>query len=231
MNTPYFKSPALFAGPILPQPVGLFGGGRHSSRECGCDEGPHYHEFCPSCCQPAHACCCGSRRCRKEAKELLVEGTAVGRDQTGKLTGADLAIATHVISTVRLMNGAALAGDQGTSQYTEAKAAGTANPEAAVITAAAINTAGVQGAFIGGGCCVHLSIEYMPDNTLAPAAGAVAVIVADSDKTVMMWAKLVAATDGYQIHEDIITTHPGAKLTVVVVNVTARVRWCETFSC
>jgi hypothetical protein len=71
----------------------------------------------------------------------------------------------------------------------------------------------------------------MPDNTLAPAAGIVAVLVADSDKTVMMWAKLVDGTDGYQIQEDIITTHPGAKLTVLVVNVTARVRWCECFSC
>ena len=231
MNMPYFKSPALFGGSIFPQPAGFFPGGHHSSHECGCEERPHYHEFCPSCCQPAHACCCSSRRCRKEAKELLVEGTAVGRGQPGKLTGADLAIATHVIGTVRLMNGAALAGDQGTSQYTEAKATGTSKLDSATLTTAAAATAGVQGAFIGGGCCVHLSIEYMPDNTLAPAAGAVAVIVADSDKTVMMWAKLVDATDGYQIHEDIITTHPGAKLTAVVVNVTARVRWCETFSC
>ena len=206
MNAPYFNSPALFAGPILPQPAGFFRGGPHPSRECGCDDRPHYHEVCPSCCQPAHACRCGPRRCRKEAKELLVEGTALGRDKTGGLTGADLATAQHVLGTVLLM-------------------------QSATQDAPAADTAGVQGAFIGGGCCVHLSIEYMPDNTLAPAAGAVAVIVADSDKTVMMWAKLVAATDGYQIHEDIITTHPGAKLTAVVLNVTARVRWCETFSC
>ena len=209
MNMPYFKSPALFGGSIFPQPGGFFPGGPHPSRARGCEERPHYHEFCPSSCRPAHACCCSPRRCRKESKELLVEGTAVAQNQPGKLTEADLAIAQHVIGTARLMQGASLADERGND----------------------VSTAGVQGDFIGGGCCVHLSVEYMPDNTLAPAAGAVGVIVADSDKTVMMWAKLVDATDGYQIHEDIITTHPGAKLTVVVVNVTARVRWCETFSC
>jgi len=228
---PYFQAPGLFAGPIVPQPAGCFPGGHHPPHECGCEERPHYHEFCPSCCQPAHACCCSPRRCRKEAKELLVEGKAVAGDQAGKLAVADLAVAQHVLGTVRLMNGAALAGDQGTAANTNARVTGAAKLESASLTAATINTAGVQGAFIGGGCCVHLSIEYMPDNPMAPAVGAVAVMVADSDKTVMMWAKVVDATDGYQIQEDIITTHPGAKLTAVVVNVTARVRWCETFSC
>ena len=178
------------------------------SQDCGCEENPRYHEFCNSCCRPAHACCCGSRRCRKESKDLLLEGTAVsGREGLSKaLPGTDATKAQQLLDTVRLTN-------------------------AATPAANAITTVGLQTAFIGGGDCVHLSIEYMPANSLAPATGAVIVLVADSDKTAMMWAKIVDANAGYQIQEDIITTHPGATLTVAVINVIARVRWCEVFSC
>src|ERR1035438_4862020 len=102
MNMPYFKSPALFGGSIFPQPGGFLPGGQHASHGC-CEDRPHYHEFCPSCCQPAHACCCSPRRCRKQSKELLVEGTAVAQKQTGKLTEADLRSAQHVLGTVLLM--------------------------------------------------------------------------------------------------------------------------------
>ena len=91
-------------------------------------------------------------------------------------------------------------------------------------------------AVIGGGCCVHLSIEYMPIPELMrkdlAAAGDVATVsvdVIDSESTVLGWEKLVQP--GYHIKEGIITTHPGALLSLKVINAIARVRWCEVFSC
>lgn len=88
---------------------------------------------------------------------------------------------------------------------------------------------GVGSAFIGGSCCVHLSIEYVP--SIPTVTSIVAVIVDDSEGTVMAWGKQEKAGAGYQIKEGIITTKPGAELNVLVVNMTARVRWCEIFSC
>jgi len=93
------------------------------------------------------------------------------------------------------------------------------------------NAIGLKHAFIGGGCCVHLSVEYMPEQ-IKNAPCAVIVIVEDSENTLLAWSKKFdAAQSGYKIQEDIITTNPGAKLMVYVVNAVARVRWCEVFSC
>jgi hypothetical protein len=89
-------------------------------------------------------------------------------------------------------------------------------------------------AVIGGGCCVHLSIEYMPAQSTqslskggVPALVAVAVI--DSQGTILLWGKM--GVEGYTVKEDIVTTNPGARLTIVTLNAVARVRWCEVFSC
>ena len=90
-------------------------------------------------------------------------------------------------------------------------------------------TFGLGSAFIGGSCCVHLSIEYVPSTPTVTSL--VAVIVDDSEGTIMAWGKQEKAGAGYQIKEGIITTKPGAELGVLVVNMTARVRWCEIFSC
>ena len=87
---------------------------------------------------------------------------------------------------------------------------------------------GSASAFIGGGCCVHLSIEYAPAGA---ADGLVGVLVQDSHDTQLTWVKRVAAGLGYQIKECIVTTKPGAHLTALAVGATARVRWCEVFSC
>ncbi len=84
-------------------------------------------------------------------------------------------------------------------------------------------------AIIGGGCCVHLSVEYMHSQETATAT-AVAVKVNDSEGTTLAWAKKGFAP-GYYIKEGIITTNPGATLIVTVSNAIARVRWCEVFSC
>jgi hypothetical protein len=84
-------------------------------------------------------------------------------------------------------------------------------------------------AFIGGGCCVSLSVEYAPQT---PTAGfGVEIGVVDSDGTTMVWIRTEQAGAGYKIKEGIITTKPGAQLYVVAGNCTARVRWCEVFSC
>jgi hypothetical protein len=94
--------------------------------------------------------------------------------------------------------------------------------------------AGTGKAIIGGGCCVQLSVEYMPvepvlavDSTSDPCR--VTVEVLDSEGCMLVWRKVFM--EGYHVKESIITTYPGARLTVNVNNAIARVRWCEIFSC
>ena len=64
--------------------------------------------------------------------------------------------------------------------------------------------------FIGGSCCVSLSVEYAPQTPTA--AFAVEVGVEDSEGTTMAWRHNDAAGTGYRVKEGIITTKPGAKL-------------------
>jgi hypothetical protein len=90
---------------------------------------------------------------------------------------------------------------------------------------------GTDSAFIGGGCCVHLSVEYMPSNASLAPNSIVVVMVADSEKTLMGWAQATGSGSVYQVRENVITTKPGAHLVVAVANMVARVRWCEVFSC
>jgi hypothetical protein len=104
----------------------------------------------------------------------------------------------------------------------------------------AVNVAGDQAilsggtsarAVIGGGCCVSLSVEYMPSNPslTTTAVAAVDVVVRDSAGAVLAWGR--EFKEGYHVQECIITTKPGAILNVRVSNAIARVRWCEIFSC
>jgi hypothetical protein len=89
---------------------------------------------------------------------------------------------------------------------------------------------GTGQAIIGGGCCVQLSVEYMPATlSLKDQDCNVVVEVQDSEGTMMAWSKQFK--EGYHVKECIITTYPGAKLVVIVKNAIARVRWCEIFSC
>ncbi len=78
---------------------------------------------------------------------------------------------------------------------------------------------------------MHLSIEYMPANAALTPNSLVVVLVVDSEKTIMGWAQAAGSGSVYQVRESIITTKPGAHLAVAVWNMTARVRWCEVFSC
>lgn len=88
---------------------------------------------------------------------------------------------------------------------------------------------GTGTAFIGGGCCVTLAVEYAA--SVATAACVVLVAVKDSEGTALIWARSEPAGTGYRAHECIITTKPGATLAVDALNCTVRVRWCEVFSC
>lgn len=93
-------------------------------------------------------------------------------------------------------------------------------------------------AVIGGGCCVHLSVEYFYSAHPSPRdsklkiepVAAVLVPVMDSETTFLSWCKTVSP-NGYHIKEGIITTKPGAQLYLYGINAVARVRWCEIFSC
>lgn len=89
--------------------------------------------------------------------------------------------------------------------------------------------AGFDIAFVGGGCCVHISVEFAP---LTPTSGSSVLIgVTDADGTVLAWQKTLQPGAGYTVKESVITTNPGAIVLVVVNNMIARVRWCEVFSC
>jgi hypothetical protein len=92
-------------------------------------------------------------------------------------------------------------------------------------------TVGESGtAIIGGGCCVELSVEYMPaDPTVSTQDLKVTVEVVDSEGCTLSWRKTFR--EGYHVKQAIITTYPGAQLVVLVSGAIARVRWCEVFSC
>lgn len=177
---------------------------------------PHYHGFCRSCCHPMHKCCCGLPQCRKVPKELLAQPSAVAAPATPVAPNATAAWGYAWMLSV---NGIAL----------------DATDLQALMQPYTVDR---KDAVIGGGCCVHLSVEYFysaqpppPDSKLKiePVA-AVLVLVMDSETTFLSWGKLVSPS-GYHIKEGIITTKPGAQLYLYVINAVARVRWCEVFSC
>ena len=88
---------------------------------------------------------------------------------------------------------------------------------------------GLVTAFIGGGCCVHISLEYAP--ITATAQSIVAVLVRDTEGTVMLWEKINPPGTHYQVKENVVTTKPGATILLFAINATVRARWCEVFSC
>ena len=190
-------------------PLGLVGHHHHGAAGYG---------FCAGCGHPRADCCCGCRECRKEAKELLVEPTT---SRANLKSDPNLAGAVGRMSMFTSFANAVESGG--------AKAVGVDASPAPILTTPGL-TAGKIGlgtAFIGGGCCVHLSVEYTPTGT---ADGVVGVLVQDQD-TELAWIKKVSAGLGYQIKEGVATTKPGAHLTALAVGATLRVRWCEVFSC
>jgi hypothetical protein len=192
----------MYTGYPAARPLGL--AGHHPG---GATQG-----FCSACGHPRAACCCGCRECRKEARDLLVEPTST---RTKVAQDPALAAAVERMSVL--------------SSFADPSAKN--DPASAHVISPGLLREGALGlgsAFIGGGCCVHLSVEYAPAGT---ADGNVGILVKDSTDTELMWMKKVSAGLGYQIKEGIVTTKPGAHLTVLAVGATVRVRWCEVFSC
>lgn len=196
---------------------------------------PQQHDqgFCWSCYHPMYMCVCRTD-CIKEPKELLVEPEPYKR-------GTMAAGLVRNLFTVMQMPA-----QKAAAQAKEADAKKTVREGDRVIAAmhdldAAMEETPTQiqvgygDGVIGGGCCVHLCIEYMPSSALSEVVplttlpAMVVVYVLDSEATVLGWGKLVKS--GYHIKEGIISTNPGARLIVGVLNAIARVRWCEIFSC
>ncbi len=201
---------------------------------------PHYHGFCRSCCHPAHSCCCHVRTCRKEAKELLVvpQGkTAAGRTLDQK--PVDLRVLKLAQETVDQKEGATRSPEstvlrEALAREALAKETLTAEVSTPSLSAGLTSEIGHGSGIIGGCCCVHLSIEYMPSLASAREAVSMPVVVVsvtDSEATTLTWQKTLPAGSIYQIRENIIVTKPGAYLTIVTRSAVARVRWCEIFSC
>ncbi len=200
---------------------------------------PHHgaaQGFCHSCCHPVSHCCC-HRECRKESKELLVQPT---------ITRDDLVNKPSLVQVMKNFDAVRVVSDRESVAKEAAEAAADADgvqkmkveglaqrvnsPFLEIGAAARAGIAlGMEQTFIGGGCCVHLSVEYAPSSPTSPSV--LGILLVDAEGTNLIWAKREEAGSGYKVREGIMTTKPGATLTVIVANMTARVRWCEVFSC
>ena len=152
-----------------------------------------------------HSCGQPSGDCRCGCRQCRKEAKEL-------LLTADAKAARGQNATVGSLVGASL-----NTNTTAAAAAGTAATPTAPT------------AFIGGGCCVHISVEWAPISPTAQSM--VAIIVKDSEGTLLAWEKIDPAGTHYQVKENVVTTKPGATITLFAINATARARWCEVFSC
>lgn len=201
---------------------------------------PHHHHghgFCSSCCHPVAQCVC-HRDCRKIEKELLVQPTAaagVGTGDVGVTTGRlETASMTtevehqKVTALMDLISPAEISSDK--KKSSDALLSTRNIQQLRKLVAERAVAYGIQSEIIGGGCCVHLSIEYMPLSPLVKLPALSGALVIDSNSTMLAWGKFFTE-DGYHVKECIISTNPGAYLWVVSINSVTRVRWCEIISC
>jgi len=198
------------------------------------------HGFCPSCRHPVALCCC-QRTCRKIEKELLAQSKLP--TGTGGIVPPATGVEADIVSSASAehakekvlalmdlippMEAPAAVGEEKAAAEAKLSMQGFTALRQAV--AANKVATGVKYTVIGGGCCVHLSIEYMPLIPVVPLIAFAGAMILDSKATMMIWGKWFS--DGYHVKEGIISTHPGAHLLVVSVNAVARVRWCEIISC
>ncbi|MBN2035135.1 MAG: hypothetical protein JW768_00200 [Chitinispirillaceae bacterium] len=199
---------------------------------------PQYHGFCWPGGHPAYPYYGDAPTCRKEAKELLVVPETRTADGGGMVKpGVSQGVLELLKDNVDVKSTVKKAVAKDIAATTAAAIGGGVRPVEegkADIAVTPVRDLGVGSAIIGGCCCVHLSIEYMPSlasigtSLLSPV---VLVSVTDSEATTLTWQKSVDPESIYQIRENIIATRPGATLDVIVRNVIARVRWCEVFSC
>ena len=228
MASNYITPPMM--QPVTPRPGQMPGHAPHQR---------HYHGFCSSCRHPIAQCMC-HRECRKIEKELLVvPGGAVGpKEEIGRIkdVGVEEESRVNVTKKVMALMDLISPAEINTNQSDE-KAADT-NITMSVIDKFRKSISigripyGMQTTVIGGGCCVHLSMEYMPvlPAAIATNVALVGALVMDSQGTILGWGKLFT-DEGHQVKECIISTNPGAYLTVIAANAIARARWCEIISC
>ena len=162
---------------------------------------PPGRAFGPGLCK---RCGCNSADCRCGCRQCRKEAKELTYTADPKANVRDNAVGGLAAAHLA----AAAAGPVGTGQQ----------PYPAPVTA-----------FIGGGCCVHISLEYAP--ITATVQSAVAVLVRDTEGTVMLWEKIDPPGTHYQVKENVVTTKPGATILLLAVNATVRARWCEVFSC
>lgn len=202
---------------------------------------PHHHHhqqhhangFCTSCCHPIAKCVC-HRDCRKIEKELLAQPKTVTKPSgaTSGTTGAYGLTTEAAYYKISAMMDLASPIE---TQETDEKSAESGPLMSNVKRLRQLVTrkqalVGMESTVIGGGCCAHLSIEYMPVTPLTDMPAFSGVMVIDSESTVMLWGKYFIG-DGYHIKECVISTNPGAHLWVVSINSVTRARWCEIISC
>lgn len=205
----------------------------------------HYHGFCPSCSHPIAQCVC-HRECKKIDKELLVVPGIVGGPKeevdpttgAGIVGGANFAGMSKEATNKRIFALMDLISPVETATGDEKAARSDTNVSMKLINQLREGIVigqtpyGMQTTVIGGGCCVHLSMEYMPvlPAPLSVSLSMSAAMVMDSQGTIMGWGKFF--TDGgHHVKECVISTNPGAWLMVLSVNSVTRVRWCEIISC
>lgn len=82
-------------------------------------------------------------------------------------------------------------------------------------------------AFVGGATPVRLSLEYVVDD--GASSPSIKVTTVDDGSTAT-WEE-TAPTTGYQVKNDFLNLHPGARITLDATEAAARLRWCETFCC
>jgi hypothetical protein len=160
------------------------------------------HRHGPGVCK---SCGCDSAECRCGCRQCRKEAKEITYTADANARGGD-----------GVAGGLAFAHF---AQSVDTKAAAAAEPNAIKPVTA----------FVGGGCCVHISLEYAP--ITATAQSIVAIMVRDTEGTIMLWEKIDPPGTHYQIKENVVTTKPGATILLFAVNATVRARWCEVFSC
>jgi hypothetical protein len=197
---------------------------------------PHGHGFCRSCCHPIAQCVC-HRDCRKVEKELLVQPkSAIGKvpGNTDAAAGKYVAMETTEQEHTKISALMELITPIETANVEEKDMAARLSMNNIQLLKSQVAKRavayGMQTAVIGGGCCVHLSIEYMPLTPLMTMPALSGAFVMDSKGTMLAWGKYFTE-DGYNVKECVISTNPGAYLWVISVNSVTRVRWCEIISC
>ncbi len=102
------------------------------------------------------------------------------------------------------------------------------SPVTVALEASVDSTATSQKVLIGGTTAVCLTLEYLPDE--AATAASVKVTIVSEGSTTSTWEESTIAP-GYHVKSDFPAVAPGTKVTLEIIQASARLRWCETLCC